>query len=412
MLKSSGQAGGRSNESLHMEPISSQAEQERDSEAVSGTTFQWHVPGRPATIFIDFDLVDRLSFEIMRGFGAVPKRGAEVGGILLGSAEVGERTVVRIEDFVAVACEYLRGPSYLLSEKDMQAFDEALERWRPAPDKRIYVVGYYRSNTREVLQLSPEDLDILETRLPGASAICLQVKPYATRASEATFFLREDGRFPTESRPAAFPFRRKEMGGGKPARRGPGPKSNGGETAPEAENGAPSAALEEPIVSAPLLTRNDEASPEVDPIDIDEAEPTTPPVKARTGWFWIPLSFIFLLLGVVLGFQIALTYRGQQNAAAPPDPYTLELTVAQFGDSLHLKWNSEAAAFRAAKRAVLHIQDGENAKDVELKAEDLSRGGALYRNSTQNVRFRLEIYPRDRTSVTESVELRTLETQK
>ncbi len=29
--------------------------------------------------------------------------------------------------------------------------------------------------------------------------------------------------------------------------------------------------------------------------------------RARSGWAWIPLSFVFLLLGVVLGFQAALT---------------------------------------------------------------------------------------------------------
>ena len=165
-----------------MEPVSSQAEPGRESEAPSSSAFQWDVPGRSATIFIDFDLVDRLGYEIMRGFGAVPKRGAEVGGILLGSAELGARMVVRIEDFVSVPCEHLRGPSYALSDKDLRGFDEALERWKPAPDKRLYAVGYFRSNTRDVLQLSPDDLALLESRFPADSAVCLQVKPYATRA--------------------------------------------------------------------------------------------------------------------------------------------------------------------------------------------------------------------------------------
>ena len=77
-----------------------------------------------------------------------------------------------------------------------------------------------------------------------------------------------------------------------------------------------------------------------------------------------------------------------------------------------MKWNSEAAAFRNAKRGVLHIQDGDNNKEVELKQEDLSRGGALYRNATSNVKFRLEVFPRDRNSVAESVELRLLDTRK
>lgn len=404
MLEYSGQAS----ETLHMEPRTSQAESGRETDSPAGTAYRWDVPGRSATIFIDYDLVDRLGFEIMRGFGAVPKRGAEVGGILLGSAEMGDRMVVRIEDFVGVPCEHLRGPSYVLSEKDMQAFDEALERWRPAPDKRIYVVGYFRSNTRDALQLSPEDLEILETRFPGSSAVCLQVKPYATRASEATFFIRENGQFPTECRPAAFAFRRKEMGGGKPARRPRGAEDGGLDSAREAESVSPGvpATGSVPVFPAPAFS-----SPPGVPL-APAAVPLAPAARPRTGWFWIPLSFIFLLLGVVMGFQIALTYRNQQPLTAASDPYALDLSVVQFGDSLHLKWNTEAAAFGTARRGVLHIQDGDNQKEVELKQEDLTRGGALYRNSSSNVKFRLEVFPRDRNSVVESVELRLLDTRK
>ena len=405
MLESS----GKTIETLDMDPLSSQVESGRDSDAAAGSAFQWDVPGRSATIFIDYELVDRLGSEIMRGFGAVPKRGAEVGGILLGSAELGDRLVVRVEDFVGVPCEHLRGPSYVLSEKDMQAFDEALERWRPAPDKRIYVVGYFRSNTKDVLQLSPEDLDLLETRFPSTSAVCLQVKPYAARASEATFFLRENGRFPTESRPAEFAFRRKEMGGGKPSRRPRGAEGYGLESGPEMEPVPTGIQAMEPSRDLPVPTFGMPVAggvPAVAPVLL--AAPANP----RKGWFWIPLSFIFLLLGVVMGFQIALTFRSQQPPNLAVDPYTLDLTVVQFGDSLHLKWNTEAAVFRTARRGVLHIQDGANQKEVELKQEDLSRGGALYRNATSNVQFRLEVFPRDRNSVAESIELRLLETRR
>ena len=151
-------------------------------------------------------------------------------------------------------------------------------------------------------------------------------------------------------------------------------------------------------------------APALDPAPAQEL--LTPPAKPRTGWFWIPLSFIFLLLGVVMGFQIALTYRNQQPANTSADPYALDLTVVQFGESLHLKWNTEASAFHNARRGVLHIQDGDNIKEVELKQEDLSRGGALYRNATSNVKFRLEVFPRDRNGVSESVELRLLDTRK
>ncbi|MBI5084608.1 MAG: hypothetical protein HZB13_08430, partial [Acidobacteria bacterium] len=64
------------------------------------------------------------------------------------------------------------------------------------------------------------------------------------------------------------------------------------------------------------------------------------------------------------------------------------------------------------RRGLLYIQDGDNSKTVELKQEDLSRGGVLYRHGTSNVKFRLEVFPRERNSVTESLELRLLESAK
>lgn len=121
------------------------------------------------------------------------------------------------------------------------------------------------------------------------------------------------------------------------------------------------------------------------------------------------MSFIFLLLGVVLGFQIALSYGKQTTQAPLSDPYSLDLTVVQFGENLHLKWNTEASPRSETPSAMLHIQDGDNSQVVELKQEDLSRGGVLYRHATGNVRFRMEVFPRERTSVSESLELRLLE---
>jgi hypothetical protein len=392
-----------------MDPLQPQSSQAAEGEAPAGSAYHWSVPGQGLSVYIDFDVIDRLGFEIMRGFGAVPRRGAEVGGILLGSAESGEHTVVRIEDFVPLACEHLRGPSFILSESDIKALDETLERWVPAPDKRIYVVGLYRSNTREVLQLAPEDLEILDSRLKAPTTVFLMVKPFATRVSEATFFLRENGRWPTGAGQQVFPFRRKELGGGKPPKR---PRA--GET-PEPEEEAGHHPVEDAVhetAHPPMLDvmPSFAALASMPPVELDPAAAdANSRSKYRSGWLWIPLSFIFLLLGVVLGFQIALSYSKQTTQAPLSDPYNLDLTVVQFGENLHLKWNPEAAAFRDAKRGMLHIQDGDNSKSVELKQEDLSRGGVLYQNASRKVRFRMEVFPRERNSISESLELRLLE---
>ncbi len=132
--------------------------------------------------------------------------------------------------------------------------------------------------------------------------------------------------------------------------------------------------------------------------------------KAGRGWVWIPLSFIFLLLGVVLGFQIAISLRDPGPVEAePPNPYTLGLTIEPASESLTLRWNVDAAAIRGAERAVLRIREAGNEKLVELGPEDLRRGGVVYRNVTPDVGFQLEAILNERLSVTEAARTRVVE---
>src|ERR1700704_1938577 len=102
--------------------------------------FVWQVPGQPALIHLNLDVVDRMAAEIMRGFGAVPKRGAEVGGLLIGVMSQGHVSTIRIEDFEAIPCIYARGPSYLLTDPERALFDDVVQR------RRNEIVGYYRSH--------------------------------------------------------------------------------------------------------------------------------------------------------------------------------------------------------------------------------------------------------------------------
>src|ERR1700720_1003670 len=96
---------------------------------LSGLPFYvWEVPGKAISIQLHFDVIDRVSPDILRGLGALKRRGAEVGGILLGGPEGGPHPKVIVEDFAPVPSEYLTGPSYNLSENDLVAFEAALER--------------------------------------------------------------------------------------------------------------------------------------------------------------------------------------------------------------------------------------------------------------------------------------------
>src|SRR5438445_9592861 len=90
--------------------------------------FVWEVPEKSISIQLSFDVIDRMYPDIMRGLGALKRRGAEVGGILLGRSDPDSAGKVIIEDFEPVASEYLTGPSYNLSDNDRVAFEAAIVR--------------------------------------------------------------------------------------------------------------------------------------------------------------------------------------------------------------------------------------------------------------------------------------------
>lgn len=344
--------------------------------------FVWEVPGKPAAVHLHLDVVDRLGAEVMRGFGAVPKRGAEVGGILLGSIEPGEVTIVKVDDFEAVPCSYSRGPSYLFSEEDRAAFEEALHRRQGDSFGASSVVGYFRSHTREGLNLGEEDLELLNRYFRDPAQVALLVKPFATKASVAGFFARESGVFPAET-PLEFPFRRRELTGEAPPPRRP------------VWEGRPHR-FESPFESEPR---------EMPAPVLPAREPAVAPVR-RPFFEFTPLALLLLLVGLIAGFGAALQFAPLPSARSAAGQFGLALGVTRSGGNLTLHWNPEANVLRYAQRGLLEIEDGSFSKPVELDAAHLREGSVIYQNRSRLVRFRLSAYLDERLMVTETIEWR------
>jgi hypothetical protein len=141
--------------------------------------YLWEVPGAAIAVHLESAVIDDLLPEVMRAFRAVPKRGAEVGGLLLGEVEpsVGSDrpTLVRVNSFDLVPCVYARGPSYLLTSEEIAAFEQACECWQAKDSRHSLLVGYFRSHTRQGFSLSPEDLDLLNSHFPNSCDIALLI---------------------------------------------------------------------------------------------------------------------------------------------------------------------------------------------------------------------------------------------
>ena len=104
----------------------------------------WTQGSRTFAIQLGPGVIERLGTESWAAFKAVPRRGLEIGGILLGRAvSEDDITTFLIEGSQPVGSEHRsQGPSYVLSESDFAGFQEELKKNGAAS------IGTYRSHTR------------------------------------------------------------------------------------------------------------------------------------------------------------------------------------------------------------------------------------------------------------------------
>ncbi len=162
---------------------------------------RWAAPG--LIVSLRRSAMDGIEAEAQKGLNALPKRGVEVGGLLLGGLR-GEG--IAVDDFEPVECEHRFGPSFRLSKTDLQRLDSKLLllRGRNLPGR--VPVGLYRSCTLDEFETSPEDLHLLSTYFKEPGHVLLLVQPNRLNPSRADFFLWRDGKLIETFRPLRFPF--------------------------------------------------------------------------------------------------------------------------------------------------------------------------------------------------------------
>jgi hypothetical protein len=382
--------------------------QTRSARASGLPFYLWEVPQKPISIQLYFEVIDRMHPDIMRGLGALKRRGAEVGGILLGRSEPGPRRKVIVEDFDPVPSEYLTGPSYNLSENDRIAFEAAIARRRAAAGiSGQSVVGFYRSHTRDSLFMDDADLALATGYFSDPENVFLLIKPFATRSSVGGFFFWEDGAIKRESSYLQFPFDRRELGGGE-NRPAPLPPRH------ETERPLP------PYIPAAEQPRQPEPRSIPDDGPWSEATRTNlsilsapPPPSSRVGgipaWRWL-LVPIFLAIAALAGF---FAYRDATlPRTAPPvssptaeTALPLRLSVAERQNQLDVTWDRNTPAIAKARRGVLSISDGQNKRDLDLSGAQLRTGRVLYSRLSGDVALRLEVFADGPESVTESIRI-------
>ena len=158
------------------------SESEKDGAAVT-----WSVPECPFTIETSARVLDDIRLAVTDAFFSLPRGGAEIGGILLGTYR---HDKVMIGDYAALDCEHAFGPSFQLSPPD----EERLTQLLAAHDGcagGLRPVGWYHSHTRSEIFLSDADLGIYRRFFPEAWQVALVLRPHTFEPTRIGFFFRQ-----------------------------------------------------------------------------------------------------------------------------------------------------------------------------------------------------------------------------
>ena len=241
-----------------------------DVQTASSPLYLWEVPQKPVSVRIPFSLIDRLEREAVENFRSLTSRGSEIGGLLVGDVSPGSPLVVSIADYELIACDYSRGPLYRLSDADMGRFEQAIQQWLAAGRG---VAGFFRSHTRKGISLDVDDLAFFHARFRDPHHVALLVRPFATKASMAGIFIRENGKVNGEASCLEFPFRSRELGTGQ-APAPPDPKAAAPSAAPPL---TPKGNVRAQIV--PIASRRETSLP---PVPVAEPAPPAAPVAVAS----------------------------------------------------------------------------------------------------------------------------------
>jgi hypothetical protein len=332
------------------------------------------IPGRGMCVRLSRDVVQRLGMAVREGFGALPHRGLETGGLLLGSTRKDGpgRIAVEVTDFEPVDCEHASGPSYLLSDVDRRLLEARISS-REANSKRVSIIGFYRSHTRRNFAITVEDAALFSAYFRKQSDVFLLVKSNEDGPPVCGFLVRKAGREIYGAPDASFPLNRTLFE--PPERVVP-------VRVPIAASPAPLAAAETAAV-APAAAA---PAPVAAPVPAVVKVPVQAAVRVARPKLPLPMSgraWLAVAAGVLILLAATLATQGRK----PPAP--LALSVIATGENLRFTWNHDAS--REATHGVLRIHDGGTEHQFELDARQLSAGSVSYWPRSNDVDFQLEL---------------------
>lgn len=312
--------------------------------------------------------------QVDEGVRLLPKRGAEIGGLLVGpkSRENG----VVVDTIMPLAIEYKHGPSFRISDADCVKLSEMIEAVQSDPGKAV--VGFYRSQTRGNETFRESDREIcaaiekIHTSF-GDDFLSYFVLAPVSRAEKLAHVSMWNG---SDWDRKQFVLRWSNL----PAVPAPPP--------PAARERYPAEATPRELV----------------PAVYDYPEPSlvsTPRTTARV--YATPgIAGAVLLLSTVgfwgyHAYQGMLRNRATATVTASPatranlPPLRMGFSADRQGGLWKLSWDRGTMDVLNPGGALLDIQDGDASKQLHLTPADLNSGTVFYTPSSGDLRFSLQL---------------------
>jgi hypothetical protein len=157
------------------------------NETEAGYAF-WNSPNESFKVTYSLEQFHEIDFEVNEGYRRIPHGGIEVGGLLFGRTEPAG---IRVQAFRPIDCEHATGPSFNLSERDLEQLQKQISGSASDPDLAgLEVVGWFVAHTRTPLRLNDRELAIFDRFFPKPHQITILIKPERFQPTRFGFFVR------------------------------------------------------------------------------------------------------------------------------------------------------------------------------------------------------------------------------
>ena len=335
-----------------------------DTRSASGSLFQWSAPDGACSIALDSSVMDDLRRRTIEAYTSLPKRGAEIGGLLFGKRRTDGAITFEVDGCEEIPCEYRFGPSYKLSESDYRRLSERLVQL--PQEGSDTVIGLYRSYTGGDIALDQADKGLLRYLFPDTHFVLLLIQPVSAEKCFAQFQFGSDGELAGQGPYEQFLLE---------------PSQLKAESKAQAE--APAESLREETVEAPKPTIAVLPLPASRRARIQEDEAPPAPRDSRR-WTLLWLCALAAIAGAA-GHEI-WTLEHQPRWA----PLGLHATAS--ARDVLLTWDAAAPAIQQASQGMMTVTDGAAQNQIPLTAAQLRSGKFDYAPSHDEVLFRLLVY--------------------